>query len=86
MDAPPCDTGACNSGQFGPVSNRLVSGPVAREIRDKKEAMGLANQTREDHAPFTVDRTDQNAFLQKLKRDQSENPQTVEKATTLVWI
>jgi hypothetical protein len=86
MDAPPCDKDSCKPNENPPISNRLVSKNVRKKLQDEKEAMGLANQTREDHAPFTVERQDQDAFLLKLKTDQSENPETIEEATNLLWV
>jgi hypothetical protein len=40
---------------------------------------------REDHAPFTIERNDQMAFLDKLKNDTCENPETIDEKTNLLW-
>lgn len=86
MDARPCDKDPCKSYYNPPISNRLVSKEVGKDLREEKEAMGLANQMREDHAPFTTDRNDQIDFLDKLKKDESENPEMIDEAINLLWV
>lgn len=83
MDAPPCDKNSCKPDGHPLISYRLVSKEMKRALQDAKEALGLADQTREDHAPFTVEGHDQDAFLANLKKDQSGNPETVDEARNL---
>lgn len=86
MDAPPCDRDACKPGHKGPIANRLMSKEVAKKLRDGREAMRLANQTREDHAPFTLERNDHIPFLDQMKKNERENPETIEEAMNLMSI
>lgn len=86
MDAPPCDKSACDPDYVPHLSTRLVSKEAGRVLQEEREAMGLQNQMREDHAPFSIVRNDQIAFLDKLKKDSCENPGTVDGKTNLLWV
>ena len=86
MDAPPCDNNACNPDYVPHISTRLVSKATGQELQEEREAMGLGSQMREDHAPFTIERCDQTEFLDRLHRDECENPDTVDERTNLLMV
>jgi hypothetical protein len=86
MDAPPCDKDPCKPTYTSNISHRLVSKESGQKLREEKESMGLANQMREDHAPFSIERNDHLDFLDKLKKDESENPDTIDEETNLLWV
>lgn len=70
-----------------PVSTRLLSAEALQAIQEEKEAMGVANQMREDHPPFTVAyEDDQRDFLQAMRDDACIDPAEVDEGKNLLWV
>ncbi|KAF4627606.1 hypothetical protein G7Y89_g10551 [Cudoniella acicularis] len=83
---PPAE-GDCCKPQPTILANRLIPIELKQEIERERDLMGIENQTREDHCPFTVEREeDQWEFLQALKKDASIDPAKVDERTSLFWV
>lgn len=75
MDQPPLDIDGPNASSILNYSTRLMDAETATGLQVEREAAGLVTQMREDHAPFTVERSDdQFEFLQKMKQDACADP------------
>ena len=48
--------------------------------------MGLGNQMRDDHPPFTITRKDQIEFLKAREQDALANPETINEKMNLLWV
>jgi hypothetical protein len=83
MDRKPCDKDCYKPGNGPGISNRLISKEVGKKLREEREAWGLESQIRGDHEPFTTGREDHYEFLDKFKKDERADPDTVDPEDTL---
>ena len=75
------------SASIPPFSTRLVSIDTASLLEREREARGLANQMREDHAPFSFQReSDHSQFLQALRKDADTDSDTFDRSKNLLWM
>ena len=86
MDGPPCDKDPCKPAYTPHLSRRLISKESGQKLREENESMGLATQMRENHAPFSIRRNDHLDFLDKLTKDESKDPDTIDEEMNLLWV
>ena len=87
MDKPPADHDGPNVPSIPKYSTRLIDADTAAVLQQHREAFGMATQMREDHAPFTIERSsDQVEFLSKMRQDARTDPEEVDHATNLLFV
>jgi hypothetical protein len=87
MDKLPADIEGPHSPSIQNYSNRLIDAESAAGFKLEREASGLITQMREDHPPFTVERSDdQVEFLRKMSRDACTNPDECDPRTNLLFV
>jgi hypothetical protein len=87
MDKPPDDYDGPDAPCISRHSTRLINADTAKEFQRQREAYGVITQMREDHAPFTIERSsDQVEFLNTMRRDACTDPEEVDLATNLLFV
>ena len=67
-------------------STRLVSAETSLIFEKEKEALSVANITREDNEVFSVDREkDHTAFLKAMRRETNHDPVLINEDKSLLW-
>ena len=87
MDKHPADHAGPNMPSIPKYSTRLINADTAIGLQRHREAYGLVAQMRDDHAPFTIERSsDQVEFLAKMVQDSRTDPEEVDQATNLLFV
>lgn len=87
MDMPPVDYDGPGASSISKHSTRLISLATAADFQRQREAYGIVTQMRDDHAPFTVERSsDQVEFLVKMRQDARTHPSVVDQSTNLLYV
>lgn len=87
MDAPLEATSCSDRLDVPNISSRLVDADSAKRLAEARDFMGLVTEMREDHAPFTVDRSeDQAEFLQELKKDSETRSEEIDEHENLLYV
>lgn len=86
-DAPPVDTTCCDAPVVLNYSTRLQSLETVQKLQEEREQMGLSTHMRDDHAPFTVERSsDQFQFLGQMLKDAQADPDEIDAKDNLANI
>lgn len=87
MDKPPADVEGPDAPSISSHSTRLINIETAAQFQLQREAYGVVTQMRDDHPPFTVNRSsDQVHFLNKMVQDASTDPDELDTATNLLFV
>jgi hypothetical protein len=87
MDRPPADPTCNNTHAIQNYSTRLINEKTSSKLQAERESWGLITQMRGDHAPFTVERSnDQFKFLTKMREDATTNPELVDPRSNLLYV
>jgi hypothetical protein len=88
MDKPPADHHGPEDVSHQPnYSIRLIDAENAAKFELQRKAFGVDTQMREDHPPFTIERSgDQAEFLMKMRRDAAVDPEELDLATNLHYV
>lgn len=88
MDKPPSDhEGPDDVRSIQNYSTRLIDADTNAELQLERESYGMVTQMRDDHPPFTVERSaDHLEFLTQMKKDACTNPIECDRATNLHFV